>query len=827
MKNTSFRSDFLAKLIKSSAEFNLAINIVFYRYISEYNKLQLLDHKPIPVNSIEDLKNGIEVICNSNSELGNLIDLKYINDFDPWRIESFILYIYNIDLEEYQVIGSTLIDILLEFNADNNRVSGIYSTPQSVGNIISQIVANQFKDNTALTVYNPCVGLGSLIMELNNYLPQDTKYYAEDLNRDAIRWAKMRLIVNNIISADLREADVLEYPSFYDSKVYQKFDIVVTNPPFGLRNWRGNKDFTFNKRWENYPLRMERHSAESAFLMQALDSLNKNGFAAIILPNNFIYNGRDKEVRKFLLQNRLLEGIIHLPTGVFNRAMISTSIVFLSRKNNENVFFIDASKEFVKDKFQNIISKQSIQKIVETWKDREIIKEFSNLISIDLILQDDAILDFKRYEVQEQIASSDKQLISLEDIVKVAPRNSEISEELKLIRIKNLSDDPFNYLLNIENIEFESNNGRRYQKITSKVLLVSRRFNKLKPTLVEATEDNPIYLSNDIIAFDIMDNNISLDYLALQLYTDFVSVQLDSKSMGSTIPTITTADVLNIKIELVSLVEQEQQLFYQASKLQADKDKIIESNLQDTIDNLVNQRTNELKWQLHNLRNGDLLSIKNKASVLKKVFVKIPEVSNLIIDNNRNLSVQDIINELYENTTDLAKKLSSIYEEQEKFGKKTDFSILKFIKNFVEDQKYVSSKLVSYNQIFENLKHNHIVSFNEKDLDNVLSNVFENILRHGFKGEPTSEDKIYIKYEFEDNFIIVSIFNTGIYIPINSDDYFADGGKQGKTGNSGKGGYIIKQCMERNDGVVNIESYDDIDSNDYVFKIDLKFKLIN
>ena len=81
------------------------------------------------------------------------------------------------------------------------------------------------------------------------------------------------------------------------------------------------------------------------------------------------------------------------------------------------------------------------------------------------------------------------------------------------------------------------------------------------------------------------------------------------------------------------------------------------------------------------------------------------------------------------------------------------------------------------------------------------------------------------KYQFEDDFIVVSIFNTGVYIPINSEDYFADGGKQGTTGNSGKGGYIIKQCMERNEGIVSIESYDDHELNNYVFKIDLKFKV--
>lgn len=827
MKKTGFTSDLSTLLFNAGGDIDLAMTIIFYRYITEYNIFPELDFLPIKIQTIDDFINSVNDIRIYNPELHGILDSKALNSFNPKLQDSLLNVIYSIDIEEYKSIGNTLIDKLLDLNLDNNRALGVYTTPQSVGKIISQIVANNFKDVAALTVYNPCVGLGSLILELNNYLPQDTKYYAEDLNSDAIRWAKMRLIVNHMITAELRVADVLENPSFYDGQEYQKFEIVVTNPPFGLRNWKGNVDFSYNKRWEKYPLRMDKHSAESAFLMQALDSLNNNGFAAVILPNTFIYNIRDKEVRKFLLQNRLIEGIIHLPNGVFNRAMIATSIFILSKKNNENVFFIDANTEYVKDKFQNIIPDNSIQRIVETWKSREIIKEFSNLISIDTILQEEGILDFKRYEVQEQIESSNNQLISLEDIVKIAPRSSEVPEELKLVRIKNLAEDPFNYLMNIENLELESNNGRRYQKITSKVVLVSKRFNKLKPTLVNASEDNPIYIPNDIIAFEIVNQNISIDYLFLQLYADFVITQLQSRSMGSTIPTITATDVLNLKIELVSVEKQEQQLFYQASKLQADKDKIKESNLQDTIDNLVNQRTNELKWQLHNLRNGDLLSIKNKTSVLKKVFAKIPEVSNLIIDHNRNLTIQDIINELYENTSDLAKKLSNIYEEQENYGIKSEFSVLKFIKGFVNNQKYVDVKLVSYNQIFENLQRDHIIHFNEKDLENVLSNVFANILRHGFRGEPTSDDKIYIKFEFEGDYIVVSIFNTGVYIPINSDDYFADGGKQGKTGNTGKGGYIIKQCMERNDGIVAIESFDDNESSDYVFKIDLKFKVKN
>ncbi|WP_313254018.1 hypothetical protein, partial [Empedobacter sp.] len=136
---------------------------------------------------------------------------------------------------------------------------------------------------------------------------------------------------------------------------------------------------------------------------------------------------------------------------------------------------------------------------------------------------------------------------------------------------------------------------------------------------------------------------------------------------------------------------------------------------------------------------------KNKASVLKKIITQFPEVSGLMIDEKRNLTLQDLINDLYVNSRDLAKKLSTIYEEQENYGDKTEFSILNFIKQFLNKQKYVDKSIVSFDQIFEDLKRNHIINFNENDLENIFSNVFENILRHGFQGEPTADDKIYIK----------------------------------------------------------------------------------
>src|SRR5690606_17918080 len=460
MKYTSVWSEISANFINSYAEFNLAINLVFYRYITENNSSTFIDFSPIRVNSVDDLIKGLNELRHYNFDLFNFLDTSVFYTLSRYTEENLINRIYTINLEEFQTIGNTLIDRLIEFEIANNKSLGIYSTPKSVGNIISQIVANHFKNSTALTVYNPCVGLGSLIIDLSKYLAADTKYFGEDLNSESIRWAKMRLIVNRILLADLREADVLEKSNFYEGSEYQKFDIVVTNPPFGLKNWRGKKELAFNERWNKYPLRMDRHSADSAFLIQALDSLINTGIAAIILPNNFMYNVRDKDIRKYLLHNRLIEGVIHLPNGIFNRAMISTSIVFLSKNNNENVFFIDANKEFVKDKFQNVISDNSIQKIVETWKDRKIIKEFSNLISIDTILEEDGILDFKRYDVQKQIESSNNQFISLENIVKIAPRSLEAPEELKLVRIKNLADDPFNYLMNIETLETGSNNGR-------------------------------------------------------------------------------------------------------------------------------------------------------------------------------------------------------------------------------------------------------------------------------------------------------------------------------------------------------------------------------
>ncbi|GEM_PF-2536487 len=825
MKNMSPLNTINSVVYKTGTNVDVALTIIFYRYITENNKFLLKNIVPTKIDNLNDLKIGINNIILYHEELAEIFNSDVFNGVNSEVQILLFNEIYRIDLSEYKSVGNTLIDQLIESIIDNRSMQDVYTTPRSIGQIISQIVSTRFENKNQLQVYNPCVGLASFIVELNKILPQDTYYFAEDLNEKAIRWAKMRLIVNNILSFDLRVADVLENSNFSEGTDSQKYDIVVTNPPFGLRRWKGYSDVSSYDRWSKYPLRMDKHSGESAFLIQALDSLKEDGIATVIVPNSFLYNGRDKEVREFLINNGLIESIIHLPSGLFNRAMINTTIIVLSKKYNRNVLFIDASKEFLKNKYQNIIPEESIQKIVETWKSNEIIDGFSNLVQKNDLLDGDVVLDFKRYDVQNHIDLSDKHLINYSEVVRVCNRVMDVPNELKLVRIKNLSDDPFNYSINLENLESEINNKRRYQKITSKVLLVARRFNKLKPTLVEATEENPVYISNDIHAFEIINDTISVDYLVLQLYSDLVTAQLESKSMGSTIPTITVADLLNLKIELVRLEVQEQQLFYQASKLQADKDKIKEANLQDTIENLINQRTNELKWQLHNLRNGELLSIKNKASVLKKIITQFPEVSGLMIDEKRNLTLQDLINDLYVNSRDLAKKLSTIYEEQENYGDKTEFSILNFIKQFLNKQKYVDKSIVSFDQIFEDLKRNHIINFNENDLENIFSNVFENILRHGFQGEPTADDKIYIKYQFEDDFIVVSIFNTGVYIPINSEDYFADGGKQGTTGNSGKGGYIIKQCMERNEGIVSIESYDDHELNNYVFKIDLKFKV--
>ena len=206
----------------------------------------------------------------------------------------------------------------------------------------------------------------------------------------------------NFDNFDIRQGDTLLSPQHRD---FEPFDAIVSNPPYSIP-WEGAKNplLINDDRYAGPGVLAPDSTADLAFTLHMLASLSESGTAAIVeFPGVLYRGGKERTIRKWLLENNRVDTIIQLPANLFFGVGIATCIIVLrkgSRPDNK-VLFIDASKEFVKNGNKNKLTKDNQDRIFNIFKDRKEEQYFSCLVPIEDIINNDANLSVSSYVEQE------------------------------------------------------------------------------------------------------------------------------------------------------------------------------------------------------------------------------------------------------------------------------------------------------------------------------------------------------------------------------------------------------------------------------------------
>lgn len=353
-------------------------------------------------------------------------------------ISKIILKINEIDFmhedAEIDVLGDAYEYMIGQFAASAGKKAGEFYTPQAVSEILARIVTlgkNEIKD-----VYDPTCGSGSLLLRIAKH-SKVGKYYGQEKIQTTYNLARMNMLLHKVRfnRFDIYQGDTLENPC--DRHRELKFEAVVANPPYSAK-WSGDAKFLTDERFSAYGRLAPSSKADYAFVQHMIHHLDDNGTMAVVLPHGVLFRGAAEDViRKYLVKNKnYLDTVIGLPANIFFGTSIPTTILVLKKcKIDTDVLFIDASKGFKKDKNQNVLMPEHIDKIVETYKDRKEIKKYSHIASQKEIKENEYNLNIPRYvdtfeeeeavdleQVRVNLTSVDK---TIEDITK------EINQYLK------------------------------------------------------------------------------------------------------------------------------------------------------------------------------------------------------------------------------------------------------------------------------------------------------------------------------------------------------------------------------------------------------------
>ncbi len=412
----------------------------------------LLKHKEAP-NIGEIINKALEKIEEDNSEKlegifrnvdfndRNILgDTKERNSILKHLLEDFSdpkLDLSPSKLSGADIIGDSYEYLISHFASDAGKKGGEFFTPSEVSTLLAKLVEPKEGDR----IYDPTCGSGSLLIKASKEVGSPNfAIYGQEKNGQTHSLCRMNMYLHEISDAKIEWGDTLRNPLHIENDRLMKFDVVVANPPFSLDKWGAEeaKD-DFYKRFERgIP---PKSKGDYAFVLHMIASLNENGRMGVVLPHGVLFRGASEgKIRKKLIEENLLDAVIGLPPNLFfGTGIPATILIFKKSRKNSDILFIDASREFEKDKNQNRLRKEDIEKIVTTYKNRNEIEKYSHKATVEEIKENDYNLNIPRYvdtfEEEEpiDIEATKKKIEEIEkELVEVKKEMQEFLMELGL-----------------------------------------------------------------------------------------------------------------------------------------------------------------------------------------------------------------------------------------------------------------------------------------------------------------------------------------------------------------------------------------------------------
>ncbi|MBP6755096.1 MAG: type I restriction-modification system subunit M [Bacteroidia bacterium] len=377
--------------------------------------------------SEDDFDNLFEDMDLNSTKLGKTPDAR--NEI----ISKVLFHLDQIDFElndtELDVLGDAYEYLIGQFASGAGKKAGEFYTPQEVSKVLAKIVTT---GKTKLkSVYDPTCGSGSLLLRVAKEVGEVSDFYGHEMNRTTYNLARMNMILHDVHyrQFDIKQEDTLERPQHLD----KQFEAIVANPPFSAQ-WSANPLFTSDDRFSQYGKLAPSSKADFAFVQHMIYHLADNGIMAIVLPHGVLFRGSaEQHIRRYLIEDRnYLDAVIGLPANIFYGTSIPTCILVFKkcRENPEDILFIDASQHFEKQKTQNYLRDQHIDKIIDTYRNRTEEEKYSRKAPLSEIAENDYNLNIPRYvdtfeeeekidlnAVAEEIVNLDKAMVDIDTLL--------------------------------------------------------------------------------------------------------------------------------------------------------------------------------------------------------------------------------------------------------------------------------------------------------------------------------------------------------------------------------------------------------------------------
>lgn len=329
---------------------------------------------------------------------------KYVTDKRDEFCKAIINKLINFSFEhifhEKFDFYATIFEYLIsDYNTNAGGKYAEYFTPHAVAKIMARCLVQGDVKNAMC--YDPSAGSGTLLMNLAHQIGEDKcTIYSQDISQKSSNLLRLNLILNDLVHSipNIVKGNTILDPYHKDKTGnLQKFDFIVSNPPFKLDFSDFSADLDSKENHDRFfagipnipKAKKESMAIYLLFLQHIMFSLKENGKAAIVVPTGFItaQSGIDRKIREKMVEDKMLAGVVSMPSNIFATTGTNVSVIFLDKQNKGDVVLIDASnlgttvKEGKNQK--TLLSAAEEDQIIDTFNKKAAIEDFSVVVSYD------------------------------------------------------------------------------------------------------------------------------------------------------------------------------------------------------------------------------------------------------------------------------------------------------------------------------------------------------------------------------------------------------------------------------------------------------------
>ncbi|WP_046173350.1 N-6 DNA methylase [Domibacillus indicus] len=449
-----------------------------------------------------------------------------------------------------------------------------------------QLMVQSLKPGSG-TVYDATAGIANIAVAAYDYARSngnDVTVYGQEINENLFILGKLNLFISNILplKGDIKLGDTIREPKWVENSRIKQFDYVLMNYPFGLRDW--GYDFAEKDPYDRFKMYAipPKSQGDYGFILHALSSLNNTGKAAIVVPFGILVRGAaERKIRSILLKDDVIESIVSLPTNLFSGTGIQVALLILNKnkpaEKKGKVQFVNAEGDYERTRTQRFLQQEHIVKITDTLESFDTKEQYSRIVSIQEIEENNFDLNPTLYFVNVELKTEFGKLVfNKKKYETETPALINIEEIADVIRGVNLPSRrqmenpvgeiyPVIQLRDIENgtIQFETIEKfpvqtRDIERVTAKPgdILVSSRGTQQKIAIVPEYEGTILVSNMFIIVRVASPEEVNPLYIQRFLESPAGQYYFEVNQSGSVMTVLTPNDIKSISIPLISLKEQ-------------------------------------------------------------------------------------------------------------------------------------------------------------------------------------------------------------------------------------------------------------------------------